>query len=76
MKYRAYWKSTWYECEDYGALCRCLAWVGANSFRTSIPIMDINFWDEQIFDGVVYIEKVEDGHSCYLQCFNPDSTKE
>ena len=43
MKYRAFWKSTWYECEDYGALCRCLSWVGAESFScvlADIPNID------------------------------------
>ena len=43
MKYRAFWKSTWYECEDYGALCRCLFWVGADSFScvpAVVPYID------------------------------------
>lgn len=37
MRYRAYWKDTWYECEDYGALCRCLTWCGAESFTCLSP---------------------------------------
>lgn len=32
MQYSTFWKSTWYKCDDYGALCRCLAQLGADSF--------------------------------------------
>lgn len=50
MKYRAFWKSTWYECEDYGALCRCLFWLGADSF-TCFSVSELCYLDDAALLG-------------------------
>lgn len=60
MKYRAYWKSTWYECEDYYALCCCLIWVGAEYF-TCVPVTapSLHLFESEDTTSVV-IYKYED----------------
>lgn len=60
MKYRALWKSTWYECEDYGALCRCLAQVGAKSFFGTNVNVDSDFWLNLLSSDSVFVERVKD----------------
>lgn len=60
MRYRAFWKSTWYECEDYGALCRCLEWVGAKSFYRTVPEVDSCSRDYLPSPDSVLVERVED----------------
>lgn len=60
MKYRAFWKDTWYECEDYGALCRCLAWVGAEYFIPTAPEVDSYFRDHLLSPNSVLVERVDD----------------
>lgn len=60
MKYRAFWKDTWYECEDYGALCRVLSWVGAKSFCRTVPGVDSWFRDNLLGPDTVLVERVED----------------
>lgn len=59
MKYRAFWKSTWYECEDYGALCRCLFWVGADSFIGPDLNVDSCSQDCLLSSGAVLVERVD-----------------
>lgn len=61
MMYRALWKSTIYTCEDYGALCRCLFWVGAESFVLTEPWVDSCFRENLLSPNSVLVEKVE----CY-----------
>lgn len=50
MRYRAFWKDTWYECEDYGALCRCLALVGVESF-TCFSVSELCYLDDDALLG-------------------------
>lgn len=60
MKYRTFWKSTWYESEDYGALCRCLSWVGAESFSCVPAVIPYIDWFELKPTPSVVIYKYED----------------
>lgn len=60
MKYRAFWKDTWYESEDYGALCRVLSWVGVQSFYRTDPGVDYWFRDNVLSPNSVVVERVED----------------
>lgn len=60
MKYRAFWKDTWYECEDYGALCRCLAWVEASSFMCVDWVVPYIHWLTPVNDADVVIYRCED----------------
>lgn len=59
MKYRALWKSTIYTCEDYGALCRCLAWVGAESFTLASPEEYTSLWDDLLSPNSVVVERID-----------------
>lgn len=60
MRYRAFWKSTWYECVDYGALCRCLSWLGANSFICTDVNVDSCSRDYLLSSDSVIVERVVD----------------
>lgn len=60
MRYRAFWKSTWYECDDYGALCRCLFWVGADSFSCVPAVIPYIHWLKLKPEPSVVIYKYED----------------
>lgn len=60
MKYRAFWKSTWYESEDYGALCRCLAWLGAKAFFRPGFTVDTYFRGNLLDTDYVLVKMVAD----------------
>lgn len=59
MRYRAFWKGTWYESEDYGALCRCLSWVGAESFMCVLWAKPFVHPFRTVIDKTVVVYKCE-----------------